>query len=167
MLTRVYLICHHLVVFNYRIPGNFHVAKFLRFHKFLLSREIKFREIIAMPHFLYCTRGSFAKTYDAKNSWYMVCLPMFTRASLPMFTHVYSFLPMFTHVYLCLPLFTCLYLWLPLMFTYVYSCLIMFPILYSGFFYLRLPVITLVYPCLHLFTYVYPCLLIFTYVWHV
>ena len=124
MLTRVYLICHHLVVFNYRIPGNFHVAKFSRFHEFLLSREIKFHKIIAMPHFLYCTRGSFtkiffAKTYDAKISWYMVCLPMFTRASLHM---VYPCLLIFTYVYSCLPLFTTVYLSLPKI-TAVYSCL--------------------------------------------
>ena len=28
---------------------------FLRFSRILLSRKIKFREIIAMPHLLYCT----------------------------------------------------------------------------------------------------------------
>ena len=30
---------------KYRIPGNFRGAKFLRISRFLLSREIKFREI--------------------------------------------------------------------------------------------------------------------------
>ena len=34
----------------YRIPGNFRGAKFSRISRFLLFREIKFREIIAMPH---------------------------------------------------------------------------------------------------------------------
>ena len=33
----------------------------------------------------------------------VVCLPQFTPACLPKFTHVYSCLPMFTLVYLCLP----------------------------------------------------------------
>ena len=62
---------------KYRIPGNFRVAKFLQFHEFLLSRKIKFREIIAMPHLLYCTRGSFTEIffvnfYFAKISRYTV-----------------------------------------------------------------------------------------------
>ena len=58
-------LCGIHCLLNYRIPGNFRIAKFLRFHEFLLSREIKFRKIIAMPHLLYCTHGSFAKIFFA------------------------------------------------------------------------------------------------------
>ena len=39
-----------------------------------------------------------------------LCLPLFTPACLPMFTHFYLYLPMFTHVYSCLPMFTLVYL---------------------------------------------------------
>ena len=102
-----------------------------------------------------------------------LCLALFTRACLPMLTHVCSCLPiflcllMFTRVYLCLPLFTRLprfttvyscmfasvYLWLQLVFTYGYTWLPMFIPHYSCFHmfmlvYLWLPMITRVYLCL-------------------
>ena len=50
---------------KYRILGKFRSAKFSRISRFLLSREIKFCEIITMPHLLYCTCGSFAKIFFA------------------------------------------------------------------------------------------------------
>ena len=118
------------------------------------------------------------------------CLPMCTRASLPMFSTIYSFkftlfthaytclyifilftrvyltsLPMctlFTCVHLCLALFTRFYLCLPLFtrVTYVYHCLLVHV-------YLCLPMFTHVYLCLPLFTRaclpVYPCLHVFAY----
>ena len=51
---------------NYRIPGNFCVALFSRISRILLSHKIKFRECIAMPHLLYCPRGTFAKIIFTK-----------------------------------------------------------------------------------------------------
>ena len=72
----------------YRIPGNFHVAKFSRFHEFLLSRGIKFREIIAC-HTFYIAHVDHSRKYflrifisrklsDAKISRYTVLLKGFT-----------------------------------------------------------------------------------------
>ena len=65
LLLKLFLfsLCLLCLARAYRITGNFRIAKFSRFHEFLLSHEIKFREIIAMPHLLYCTRGSFAKIF--------------------------------------------------------------------------------------------------------
>ena len=61
-------------------------------------------------------------------------LPLFTRACLPMLTHVRLSLLMFTLFYLCSPLFTTrVYLGI-LMSTYVNSCLPMFKTLIVPFY---------------------------------
>ena len=96
-------------------------------------------------------------------------LPPFTSASLPMFTHVYSWLPMFALIYLCLHVYSRVYLLsrvyvsLRLFYSYifiyvypVYLCLLLFTYVYSC-----LPMFTNVYSCM--FTYVYHCLLVHVY----
>ena len=74
--------------------------------------------------YVYLCLLKFTYVYSCLQMFYhhllvFICLPQFTRACLPMFTHVYSSLPMFTFVYLCLPLFTCVYMCL-IVLTYVY-----------------------------------------------
>ena len=75
------------------------------------------------------------------------CLALFTRACIPMFSHVYSCLTMFTPVYL-LYFFNCVYL-----------CLVVFAYVYH----VSLCMFTYSYPRLLMFTDVCYCLTVLVY----
>ena len=98
-------------------------------------------------------------------------LPLFTRACLPMLTHVHLSLLMLTlFFYLCSTLFTTrVYLGI-VMFTYVNSYLPMFKTLIVPFLFMYtyvyscLPIVTthITRACLRMFTYSYWCIPMFT-----
>ena len=57
---------YNSVFVMYRILRNFCVVLFFQISQILLSRKIKFRKSITMPHLICCPHGSFVKIYFTK-----------------------------------------------------------------------------------------------------
>ena len=68
------------------IPVNFCIALFSRISWILLSREIKFRKSVAMPHLLCCPYRSSTKIFFAK----LLKLPFLRRQNFPVYGRISS-----------------------------------------------------------------------------